>query len=206
MAMIGKKPYDPNASVNLPAATPPQSLAGPQLAAQDIPVPQHQNFFGQGGIGRSIAGSIGDALLQLGHMAPIYAPVRAAQTAFERGEQSYNARQQSELQRQMEMYKFQMDNPNDEVTQLIRQMGIDPHSPQAAAYYGMALQQKTNPIQAIMVDDGQGGQTRQFYRAPTPPLPQVVTGLPPGAVPLSLPVQGGPTPPASGVFPRARRK
>lgn len=51
--------------------------------------PQKSGFFGKGGVGRGIAGSIGDALLQQSGMAPIYAPqmqfqqVQAARQAEE---------------------------------------------------------------------------------------------------------------------------
>jgi hypothetical protein len=44
-------------------------------------------LFGEGGIGRGIAGSIGDALLQLGHMQPIYAPAMDAQREFRQRQQ-----------------------------------------------------------------------------------------------------------------------
>ena len=46
---------------------------------QGMEQPKKPGFFGQGGPGRAIAGTIGDVLLQQSGMAPIYGPNMAAQ-------------------------------------------------------------------------------------------------------------------------------
>lgn len=54
------------------------------------PEPQKPKFFGEGGVGRAIAGNIGDFLLQYSGMQPIYAPImqqRQAAQAAERERQ-----------------------------------------------------------------------------------------------------------------------
>lgn len=52
--------------------------------------PAKPSFFGEGGVGRAIAGNIGDFLLQYSGMQPIYAPAM----------QQRQAAQQAEMQRQ----------------------------------------------------------------------------------------------------------
>lgn len=59
-----------------------------RMVAQPADAPQKPKFFGQGGTGRNIAGYIGDALLQMSGMQPIYQPTMLA-----------NAQQASEAQR-----------------------------------------------------------------------------------------------------------
>jgi hypothetical protein len=73
----------------------PQGFAG-AFAPQQMP-PQEPakkpGFFGEGGVGRGIAGSIGDYLLQVNGMRPIYAP------RMEENRRAQHEAQQAERQR-----------------------------------------------------------------------------------------------------------
>ena len=149
--------------------------------------------------------------------AYVQGQARKQQMALE--QQQYEARQQSELQRNMAMYQFQMQNPNGEMDQAIRQAGLDPHSPQAQAMYAQRAQTLAAPLQAFDYNDGQGNITKQFFR----PGPMSPVGGPAGAPPLQVTdaasyaavppggtyttpdghtrqKPGGQTPPASGTF------
>jgi hypothetical protein len=77
-----------------PAYSMPQDMAAQDGANLGMASPQKRGggFFGQGGAGRAIAGSIGDALLQQSGMAPIYAPQMQFQQAM--------AARQAEAERQ----------------------------------------------------------------------------------------------------------
>ena len=55
--------------------------------AQSPAAPQKPSFFGRGGTGRAIAGSLGDALLQMNGMRPIYAPNMQHQQAMQAAQQ-----------------------------------------------------------------------------------------------------------------------
>lgn len=63
----------------LPAA--PVDFSGLTNMGAIPPAPAATPFFGQGGVGRGIAGALGDYLLQMGHAQPIYAPVMQQQRA-----------------------------------------------------------------------------------------------------------------------------
>lgn len=56
-----------------------QHTAQERVAMQPAAEPKKPGLFGQGGVGRYMAGAIGDALLQNADMAPIYAPAMQAQ-------------------------------------------------------------------------------------------------------------------------------
>lgn len=65
---------------------------------EQAPAPKEKGkFFGEGGIGRLIAGSIGDALLTQAKMEPIYAPEMARRAAAERDLEKEEKQMQSLL-------------------------------------------------------------------------------------------------------------
>lgn len=76
--------------VGMPQATPP--IAGndpmmqdpaPGLGMRGQPEPQGKpGFLGKGGVGRAIAGTIGDYLMQREGMAPVYSPAMQQQAAM----------------------------------------------------------------------------------------------------------------------------
>lgn len=74
-----KRPYD------TPGIGDGMEQARRQMIANPAEPPQKPKFFGEGGTGRNIAGYIGDALLQMSGMQPIYQPtmMNRAQSAAE---------------------------------------------------------------------------------------------------------------------------
>lgn len=146
-------------------------------------------------------GVLSDALSGAAGKPGAYAAMLGQQRQMQMEEQIYQNHQQSEMQRQMQMYDYQRKNPNDEVTQYMVASGIDPKSPQGQAIYSQALTQKTNPFVAMDVQQPDGSTVKQYVRPPMAPTAPIgaLSDTPPQA-------QGGPTPPASGGFPRPRRK
>ena len=217
MAMIGAKPnpYFPT--------SPSLGLGNYNVAMPPVaPAPTH--FFGQGGAGRSIAGAIGDALLQMGHMDPIYGPAMKEQNALERGDQIYNRHRQDENTDWQTRHTIeQADKAPDEFSRYMTAAGIDPSSPQGQALYAQRVDSLANPPH-FGVDPSTGAFG--MFRAPPisgpstgaptlPPPPSAVAYLKanphaaadfdqkygPGASSNYL---GGQSPSATGGFPRYR--
>ena len=80
------------------------------------PMPQQQGggFFGEGGAGRGIAGTLGDFLLQQSGMAPVYAPQMQLRHRAEQEEAQYQRRQQDEQATWMEREQWKRANPSRE--------------------------------------------------------------------------------------------
>jgi hypothetical protein len=89
----------PGIGDGLPNASMPQDMAAQDGANLGMASPQKRGggFFGQGGAGRAIAGSIGDALLQQSGMAPIYAPQMQFQQAMAARQAEEQRRRAAEL-------------------------------------------------------------------------------------------------------------
>lgn len=120
-------------------------------------------FFGQGGPGRAILGTIGDVLLQRGGNAPIYAPAMRQQQGLLAQQQQ--AEQQRQQEREDYMWKSQYDraNPkpiNNDTTAdydyIASKLGKD-----AADNY---LRLKTERQQTTIIDNGDG--TKTIYQLP----------------------------------------
>jgi hypothetical protein len=226
MVMIGqRRPFDPNAPQYMPqVAIGGTPIVAPPLAADTLPTyAPKPGFFGQGGAGRGIAGAIGDYLLQMNHMQPIYAPARAEQSAFDRGEQQWQKHHQTDVADQMRLLDYKRANPDDELSQRLNQAGItDPT--ERASYARKLLERSTtdDPIVTLTLPGDHiysgprsGLATALTGAAPASPLsdnvPTVTNSagydaLPPGARFKSpdghIRVKGGQTPPASGNFSR----
>jgi len=71
-------------------------------AVADSFAPQKQpgqgGFFKEGGMGRTIAGLIGDTLLQQADMAPVYAPMQRQKQQMQQEEAQWSRRRQSDMQ------------------------------------------------------------------------------------------------------------
>lgn len=140
------------------------------------------SFFGQGGVGRSIAGFLGDYLLQRSGGSPIYSPMmamqqqQAAQLAAEQRKRSLDMADWTAKE------QWKLDHPapvnNDTVNDFNWYKGLSPED--RALYEQMRPEYRQGP-------DG------QYYRVQKAiPAPAGVTFTPLG--------NGGPTPPASGTF------
>ena len=200
MAMIGaRRPFDLNAIPSLALPSMP-AMAVPTVTTP--PAAPKPHFFGQGGVGRGIAGNIGDFLLQLAHMQPIYGPAMQQQTAFERGEQQYKLHRLDALsddarnfQQQLDLKDYDRTHPNpyrfrsndgslrelDPVTGTVKTLFKDP----APKMFTQVIQGTNGPQLVSVPMPGTGEDEGEIVDAP-----------PAGAVPL-----GGQTPPASGGFP-----
>ena len=79
--------------------------------------PKKVGFFGQGGVGRGIAGSIGDVLLQYNGAAPIYAPAMQQQRQQKFAEAQYERKRTDDFADAMAMQKYKTENPAQTATQ-----------------------------------------------------------------------------------------
>lgn len=111
-----------------------QAMEGPQ--AQPKP-----KFFGQGGTGRAIAGTIGDALLQMSGMNPIYGPMMQDRQALAAQEQAMMRKRAWELE------DARMKGPTyDEFGKQLIQAGIQPGSPEWTKAYSDIVTNRRDPI------------------------------------------------------------
>lgn len=84
---------------------------GPGVMPQQAAPQQGGGFFGQNGLGRNIAGSIGDFLLQREGAGPIYAPMKARQDEMRMAEEQYQRRRQDTMADWQAQQKWERDNP-----------------------------------------------------------------------------------------------
>lgn len=154
-------------------------------------------FFREGGMGRTIAGLIGDALLQNADMAPVYAPMQRQRQQTAQEEAQWHRRREAErADKQWEWANKPKDD--DGFTSMMRAAGIDPNSDAGRAFYAQRLQrQVAEPDVITTLPNG------QLYAGPRSGLAAALTGqTAPIAKPVGklTPIAGGPTPPASGSF------
>ena len=206
MAMIGKKPTpDPMAPISpelLAAGSQPLSSdqAGPMPAMPNIPQAHQRQPIGWLGI-------LGDGLLGAAGKPGIYGPMMAerqnAQTAFERGEQQYNARQQSDLQRMKDMARYNFDHPNSEFDQAVRQAQAYTGTALGPVYNARMWNEATPPQMITQTNGDTGVTTTGMIRAPIP-----AGAVPPGGLTeaqilaMGGKPQGGPGLPAPATFRR----
>lgn len=162
------------------------AAALPQLA-QPVSMPQppqpKPSFFGDGGVGRNIAGSIGDFLLQNAGMQPTYAPAMANKLKA-RMEEIRAEREEAQWQRR---YQQQLQD---------RRADRQPH--------------RWESNDGSLMEMGPDGQPRVVYKDPTPKVQWFVnpaTGVPtPVTAPQALPEtltddDWGPGPGGPDMFP-----
>lgn len=134
------------------------AVQSPQMAAPMTAPPEKPKFFGEGGVGRAIAGNIGDFLLQYSGMQPIYAPVM----------QQRQAAQQAEMQRQQGLadwvakqeYEAAHPKPINNDTINDYQFIAERLGPDAAQNYLKTI--ADGPPVAVDVAGPDGSVTRQF--------------------------------------------
>lgn len=108
MAMFGTlSAFDP---IDRKFITPQQSFT-PAATPNPYNMKPAGGFFAPGGTGRSIAGSVGDALLQLGHMQPIYQPAIQAQREFAMRRQLADQERQNTLSNETALYDYKLAHP-----------------------------------------------------------------------------------------------
>lgn len=172
-------------------------------AAQEPLAPVKPKFFGEGGVGRSIAGNIGDFLLQYSGMDPIYAPAMQQKQAM-----AYD-QQQREMQRRQGLedwtWKQNYENANrpapqpTEFERLVAASGLPPE--QQTEMIRKYVSNRANPIDWIRADNGDG----TFQLVPMGPNGPMTQGAAPQAAPQRpkgklTPYNGGQTATPSGNF------
>ncbi len=144
-------------------------------------------FFGQGGAGRAIAGTIGDYLLQQSGMQPIYGPtVLQQRDAEERARMAQQQRMQKREDLQWEWQNKPKDGPQlTEYERIVRASGL-PEAEQLKLLQDYA-RNRANPVQGVPFTDEQGNSGIQFIR------PGQMQGAQQGLIPIggTLPPKGG---------------
>lgn len=150
-----------------------------QFGAPQQP-PRKPGLFGQGGVGRSIAGNIGDVLLQYANMQPVYAPMVQAQQEEARWGKRLEAQDKQWYDHQQ--YEAAHPKPVNNDTVADYQFILQTAGEEAARQF---LQNKANPPQYRQGPDG------QFYRIETHDAAQ---GVPTAPVGRLTPIEGGAVP------------
>lgn len=157
-------------------------------AAQEPLAPAKPKFFGEGGVGRGIAGNIGDFLLQYSGMDPIYQPAMQQKQAMAYDQQQRQATRRERLEDWQAQEEYKRANPapinNDTINDFNWYKNLSEQD--RAVYHRMKPEYRQGP-------DG------KFYRievAPTGPAPTFTED----DWNKGTPVTGGPTPRASGNF------
>ena len=155
-------------------------------------------FFAPGGTGRSIAGSVGDALLQLGHMQPIYQPAMEAQREFAMRRQLADQERQNTLGNETALYDYKLAHPDPgQMSDFDKQAvagGYTPGTPEWVALHKQRVQELADPV--VTTPQGMMLRSQALAQMAGQPAPPGVT---------FTPIDGGPTPSASGNFPNIAR-
>lgn len=190
----------------------PQSFAPD---GQGVPIPALQTalatdtapkggFFKDGGMGRYLAGAIGDVLLQQSGMQPMFAPMQRQKQSDEREEAQWTRRREAENQDWTNREAWKLANQKREPTSMERnlatfqQWGPD----QRKAYAEMQQAERGDPFVTTTLPNG------QFYAGPQSGLIGALTGAAPQTAqprrlgPVVDTVPGGAGGNASGGFPR----
>lgn len=84
------------------------------IFSQQINMPEQKprgGMFGAGGVGRNIAGAIGDYLLQLNRMQPIFAPAMQQRQQMQQEDARYQRQRQDGMADWQAKQQWQMDHP-----------------------------------------------------------------------------------------------
>ena len=95
----------------MPQIAPETQGAIDQYAAMPQQEAKKPGFFGQGGVGRAIAGYLGDALLRQADMAPIYTPSMMQQRQLEAMTQQAEAQRRAKFDDWRQQYDYERTNP-----------------------------------------------------------------------------------------------
>lgn len=160
MGIFGKpklRPYDGAPAVPLAFAdaapiTPMGAM--PNIQTPDIPQPK-RSFFGQGGIGRLIAGSIGDALTQNAGMGTPFMSAMQQRQQQDYEDQLYQRRSAQEWSKFVKEQQFRRENPlPDAYERTLTQAGYKPGSPQWIEMMRKRALNQSDPPHMVTGPDG----------------------------------------------------
>lgn len=176
------------------------TLAGGGMGGGQVPadtamaateMPRKRGIFGQGGVGRSIAGNVGDFLLQYAGMQPIYQPAMQAQQMATAQEQQRN----SQLADWVWKQKWERDNPAPRSPTNFEQI-LDAAGIQGDERVGLLRRKAENDAAGVPVgvdvQNADGSITRQYVRPGT-----LGGAAPTGPVGKLTPIGGGGAPQVS---------
>lgn len=151
----------PNLGLNLQSIVagdqPPLNIPQqPNLPPMTPAIPQQGGgFFGQQGMGRYLAGAIGDALLQNAGMQPVFAPAQRDQRRAQLEDVQWSRRQQQE--RADKQWEWQNKPPaDDQFTRALEASGIRPGDPKYADAMKRRVETLLNPMVPMQSTDAQG--------------------------------------------------
>lgn len=184
-----------------PQAAPNLNTLGGPLRTQFAPGAQataKPKFLQEGGMGRHIAGAIGDMLLQQAGMQPVYAPVMRDRQQAEAEDVQWQRHREADNEdwQSREAWKLANPDPAPMVRDAMAWQQMTPE--QRAAYEAMKKAQEGDPIVNTSLPNG------QFYSGPRSGLAQALAGgqaAPSAPVGRLTPIAGGAGGNASGGFP-----
>lgn len=159
----------------------------PAMTASAQPLaPAKPSFFGEGGVGRAIAGNIGDFLLQQSGMAPIYAPAMQERRAMAYGQQQREAQRRQGLEDWVWKEEYERRNPKPQNPTSFEQI-LDAAGIAGDERIGLLRRKAENdaagvPV-GIDVQNADGSVTRQYVRPgtlggqPSSPPPAAIDAL-----------------------------
>jgi hypothetical protein len=142
----------------------------PMAAALPQAAPAKPSFFGDGGVGRAIAGNIGDFLLQYSGMNPIYQPVMQQRQAQAQAEQQHQRRRLDDWADWQQKQEWERNNPKPRNPTTFEQI-LDAAGIQGEERVGLLRRKAENdaagvPV-GIDVQNPDGSVTRQYVRPGT---------------------------------------
>lgn len=175
------------------------SVSTPDMTATQQPMaPAKPKFFGGGGVGRAIAGNIGDFLLQYSGMQPIYQPAVQQRQAMAYDQQQREAQRAAGLEDWMLKQEYERANPAPRAPHYWEtndgSLGmVGPDGKPTILY-----QDPNDKIQWMQVDNGDGTKTVVPYnsKGPLGQQPQAAPQRPVG----KLKPYGGPSATPTGGF------
>lgn len=147
------------------------------------------------GMGKHIAGAIGDVLLQQAGMQPMFSPAMQQRRAMEQSEAQWSRRRQAENEDWTQRQEWQRANPDPSpmLRDIAAWQAMTPE--QRVAYEAMQKAKEGDPLVNMSLPNG------QFYSGPRSGLATALGGgtVPAAPVGRLTPIDGGPAP-APGNF------
>jgi hypothetical protein len=145
------------------------------------PEPVKPSLFGEGGVGRGIAGSIGDFLLQNAGAKPIYAPAMQDKRQWQQQLDAHKMQRQDALDQWTQQQIWERDHPKPQGPTALQQNYefLKAQNPELGENY---LRNQANPMQGIEVTDPATGARSLKFVPRGGPAASTPTGPPASAV------------------------